>query len=151
MYQTIFKCVTSKKGLNRFFECMMQAAERTEFHRWVKNGAKGWVQGKAEERGRRNWDGKLKRISGEMETWRGKCWKCRGENRGGRRENISSCSLPLCFSLRSSVISTTVTIMAPIHFEFTPLTLWLEHVRHWTDGTLLNLYLVRLMSFVRLL
>jgi len=21
MYQTIFKCVTSKKGLNRFFEC----------------------------------------------------------------------------------------------------------------------------------
>jgi len=31
MYQTVFKCVTSKKGLNHFFECMTFETEYCQF------------------------------------------------------------------------------------------------------------------------
>lgn len=104
---------------------MMQAAERTEFQRWVKKCGEGedewrsWGAGMIEME-------KVKRISGEMKERRIKVLKFSGESRGERREGISSCSLPLLFSFHLSVISTKVTIMAPIHSDPTPVTFWYE-------------------------
>lgn len=73
--------------------------------------------------------GKVRKISGEMEERRMRVFKV-GEKAEEGEERALTAVRCLCFSLHLSVISITVTIMAPIHSYPTPVTLWLEKIRH---------------------